>query len=70
MQKVEFEVAGMSCGHCVGAVREAAASVEGVTVESVRIGSIVVSLDENRAKVGDVIDAIADAGYEATEAAA
>ena len=70
MKTVQFEVTGMSCGHCVGAVKAAAASVDGVTVESVSIGSVVVSLDETRARVGDVVDAIADAGYEATEAAA
>jgi copper chaperone len=70
MKRVHFEVNGMTCGHCVSAVKEAASSVEGVTVESVAIGSVLISLDDTRATVGDVVDAIADAGYEAAEAAA
>jgi copper chaperone len=70
MKNVNFEVAGMSCGHCVHAVREAAASVDGVTVESIRIGAVAVALDESKATIGQVVDAIADAGYDATEVAA
>lgn len=70
MKKVQFEVSGMSCGHCVKAVKTAAESVAGVSVESIRIGSVAVSLDETQASVGQVVDAISDAGYEATEIAA
>jgi copper chaperone len=70
MKRVHFEVDGMTCGHCVSAVKKAASSVDGVTVESVEIGSVLISLDDTRATVGDVVDAIADAGYEAAEAAA
>lgn len=70
MKRVHFEVNGMTCGHCVSAVKKAASSVEGVTVESAEIGSVLISLDDTRATVGDVVDAIADAGYEAAEAAA
>jgi copper chaperone len=67
MKRVQFEVTGMSCGHCVKSVKDAVESVGGVTVESVRIGSVAVALDETRTSVGQVVDAIADAGYEATE---
>jgi copper chaperone len=70
MKRVLFEVSGMTCGHCISAVKEAAGSIDGVTVETVEIGSILVSLDDAQATVGDVVDAIADAGYDATEAAA
>lgn len=70
MKRVHFEVAGMSCGHCVSAVKKAAGSVDGVTVESVQIGSVAVELDESKASIAQVVDAIADAGYEATESAA
>jgi len=67
MKRVQFDVTGMSCGHCVKAVQAAIESVDGVTLESVRIGSVAVALDETQASVGQVVDAIADAGYEATE---
>jgi copper chaperone len=69
MKQLKLEVAGMSCGHCVHAVKEALASVPGVKVESVSIGTANVSLDETRATVSDLVDAVADAGYEASEAA-
>jgi copper chaperone len=67
MKRVQFEVTGMSCGHCVKSVKDAVESIGGVTVESVRIGSVAVALDEARTSVGQIVDAIADAGYEATE---
>ena len=69
MKQLKLEVSGMSCGHCVGAVREALAGVPGVKVDEVRIGSVSVTIDETKAKVSDLVDAVYDAGYEATEAA-
>ena len=69
MKQLKLEVSGMSCGHCVGAVREALAGVPGVKVDDVRIGSASVTIDETKTTVGDLVDAVSDAGYEATEAA-
>lgn len=69
MKQLKLEVSGMSCGHCVGAVRQALAAVPGVKVEDVRLGSASVSFDESTTTVGDLVDAVSDAGYEATEAA-
>jgi copper chaperone len=69
MKQLKLEVTGMSCGHCVGAVRAALAAIPGVKVDNVSIGSASVSFDETKATVGDLVDAVADAGYEATEAA-
>jgi copper chaperone len=69
VKQLKLEVSGMSCGHCVGAVRDALAGVPGVKVDDVRIGSVSVTIDETKATVGDLVDAVSDAGYEATEAA-
>lgn len=69
MKQLELEVAGMSCGHCVHAVREALAAVPGVIVEAVNIGTASVSFDETKATVGDLVDAVSEAGYEASQAA-
>ena len=69
MKQLKLDVTGMSCGHCVGAVRQALSAVPGVKVEDVRIGSASVSFDESKTSVGQLVDAVADAGYEATEAA-
>ena len=64
-----FTVTGMSCDHCVRAVREALDSVPGVNVEQVQVGSATVSFDESKTSVGDLVDAVYNAGYEASEAA-
>lgn len=69
MKQLKLEVSGMSCGHCVSAVREALGSVPGVKVDDVQIGSVSVTYDEGKATVGDLVDAVSDAGYEASEAA-
>jgi copper chaperone len=68
MKQLKLEVAGMSCGHCVNAVREALIAVPGVKVEHVSIGSATVAFDEAKVTVGDLVDAVSDAGYEASEA--
>ena len=69
MKRVNLEVGGMSCGHCVHAVREALGGVAGVQVEDVKIGTATVTFDEDQVAVGALIDAVPDAGYEASEVA-
>lgn len=68
-RQVKLEVSGMSCGHCVHAVREALRAVPGVKVEDVKIGAASVSFDDEKTTVGDLVDAVYNAGYEANEAA-
>ncbi len=67
MKQVTLKVAGMSCGHCVKAVEQALKDVPGARVESVQVGRASVATDDN-VPVGALIDAVADAGYEAEEA--
>ncbi|MCC6316845.1 MAG: heavy-metal-associated domain-containing protein [Gemmatimonadaceae bacterium] len=67
MTEVTLKVAGMSCGHCVSAVERALREVKGAQVESVVVGQARVQLAEG-VPVGALIDAVADAGYEAEEA--
>ena len=69
MKQVKLDVTGMSCGHCVHAVKNALAGIDGVKVEAVSIGKATVSIDDGRVTIGALIDAVADAGYEAAEAA-
>jgi len=68
MKKLKLEVGGMSCAHCVRSVRDALDAVPGVTVEQVDVGSATVSFDESKTSVGDLVDAVYNAGYEASEA--
>ncbi len=65
MEQIALDVRGMSCGHCVKAVTTALTEIKGVDVKSVSIGSATVALDPSRASLGDVIDALSEAGYEA-----
>jgi copper chaperone CopZ len=66
MKTIELQVTGMSCGHCVAAVRSALALVEGVH-------EVDVSLSERRATVraedgieeGRLVRAVEQAGYQA-----
>ena len=66
MTKMHLDIEGMSCGHCVRAVREALSAVDGVEVRDVTIGSADIAVDERRAPRDRVLDAVADAGYHAT----
>ena len=68
MSQLTLDVEGMSCNHCVAAVDEALREVPGVTVTEVRIGSATVSYDPALATVEALLDAVADAGYSASEA--
>jgi copper chaperone CopZ len=69
MKQLNLSIEGMSCDHCLASVRKALASVPGVTVRDVAIGSATVVLDPAQTDVGTIIDAVQDAGYEAREAA-
>jgi copper chaperone CopZ len=66
MQKLTVAIEGMSCAHCVGAVRRALEGVDGVTVERVALGSATVDYDPTRASAEAIAVAIEDAGYQAT----
>jgi copper chaperone len=70
VQPVTLAIGGMSCGHCVAAVREALEEVPGVTVQQVSIGSATIALDpatgSPRALTEAAVEAVADAGYEAS----
>ena len=67
MPSVRLEVEGMSCDHCVRAVDEALREVPGVSGATVRIGSATVTCDPS-VTVSELVDAVADAGYTASEA--
>lgn len=64
-EKVHLTIEGMTCEHCVRAVRTRLEATPGVEVGDVRIGSAVIELDESRTSLDDVENAIADEGYTA-----
>ncbi len=61
-----IRVEGMSCGHCVMAVKKAIESVDGVKEANVSLEDkeAVVEYDEKKAKLGDIRGAVREAGYE------
>ena len=62
MQK-SFKINGMSCQHCVMAVKKELQKLNLKNLE-VKIGEVVVEFDEELTSVENVIDAITEAGYE------
>ena len=64
MERVTMSIDGMSCGHCVMAVRKALQSVEGVQVEEVKVGAATVAFDPGATSAERLTRAIEDEGYE------
>ena len=63
MTQLTMNISGMSCGHCVGAVKKALTGVHGVQVEQVEIGSAVVAYDPSATSVEQITSAVEDEGY-------
>lgn len=57
-------ITGMSCGHCLNAVNKALAELDGVQVDSVRMGRAEVQFDPARIDAARIVAAIEGAGYE------
>lgn len=64
MERTTLQISGMSCGHCVGAVRQALARLDGVQVEQVAVGSAAVAYDPARITPAQIAAAVEDAGYD------
>lgn len=66
MSQLAMNIGGMSCGHCVGAVKRALESVQGVKVEQVGIGNAVVDYDPAVTSPARIAQAVEDEGYAVT----
>jgi copper chaperone len=64
MESATLQITGMSCGHCVGAVRGALAALKGVEVQDVTIGRAALRFDPAVVTREAIVDAIEDQGYE------
>ncbi len=65
VDRIHLTIEGMTCEHCVRAVKNRLADTPGVEVESVEVGSAVIRLDSGTTTIERVEDAIADEGYTA-----
>ncbi|MDA8088247.1 MAG: cation transporter [Nitrospiraceae bacterium] len=63
MTEATIKIEGMSCQHCVMAVRKAVEAVSGVAGSQVEIGKAVVRYDEGKTGRTEIEQAIKNAGY-------
>lgn len=66
MSDVTLKIEGMSCSHCIAAVRVALEGLSGVTVGSVELGRAVVALDQGGPTAAALAQVVTDQGYPAT----
>jgi copper chaperone len=64
MKKEEISINGMSCGHCVMAVKRELQKLGNVTVIDVQIGKAIVGYDETKTTRHQIDHAIQTAGYQ------
>ena len=67
MAEITLKIEGMTCHHCVMAVKKAVESVSGVSSSDVSIGSAKIVYDENSADREAFTAAIQKAGYRVVE---
>ena len=65
MEKLKLTIEGMTCEHCVRAVRGRLERTPGVNVGVVQIGTVDLDYDPSKTNVDDIELAIADEGYTA-----
>ena len=63
----EFIIDGMSCQHCVAAVRDEIEKLQGARVENVAIGRARIAFEESYVSEERLREAVREAGYEVRE---
>ena len=63
MSAKTIEVDGMSCQHCVAALKKSLDAIDGVTETNVEVGSATVTFDESKVKDSDLNDAVVQTGF-------
>ncbi len=66
MEKINLKIDGMSCGHCVAAVKSALENTDGVSVDSVAVGSADLAYDPTVTSADKIRQAVAEAGFTAS----
>ena len=65
MEHLTLTIEGMSCGHCLNAVRSALGREPGVQVESVQMGRATVAFDPAVSSAAKIAAAVKNVGYRA-----
>jgi copper chaperone len=63
MKDLHIEIVGMTCEHCVRAIKNRLSATPGVNLKDVKVGSVDLELDDAKVSMSDVEDAISDEGY-------
>jgi copper chaperone CopZ len=63
METRHIEITGMTCAHCVMAVKKSLAQLPGVSVQDVRVGSATVTYDPAHVSTAMLEAAIEAEGY-------
>ncbi len=63
MAEANIAIEGMSCQHCVMAVKKALGGVPGILESNVQVGSASVKYDDTKIKKEDIETKIEKAGY-------
>lgn len=63
MEHLTLAIDGMSCSHCVAAVRGALEELDGVRAEEVAVGHATIAYDRSKANVREIVAAVDAAGY-------
>jgi len=67
MKETKIAIEGMSCQHCVMAVKKALGGVPGILGSEVQIGSAAVKYDEGKVKKEEIEHKVEAAGYKVTK---
>ena len=63
MKQEKINIEGMSCGHCVMAVKKELAKLP-INVKNVNVGLAEVEYDESKVNLKDIESSIEEAGYQ------
>ncbi len=66
MARKEIRIEGMTCDHCVMAVKKELSKVPDLNTINVRIGSAYLEFDESKVNMSHINAAIEEAGYKVT----
>lgn len=63
MTRVKLTIENMTCGHCLGRVKQALTTLKGVRLEDARIGEATVSFDPAVVSEAELTTAVEKQGY-------
>jgi len=63
MKKQELLIDGMSCGHCVKALKNELSAIQGLIVQDVKIGKAIIEYDPDTVSDEDILHAIDESGF-------